>query len=128
MQGNILVLLPEYLPDTQLTGLRPSLFFGGKMSIRETILKDAIGLTTGEREATYGPVENNLKNCAALVTAYLEGKYGADSPTLTSEDIAWVMVLIKMVRTFHNDMHEDNYVDAAAYAAIAAQCRVYEDC
>jgi hypothetical protein len=29
MQGNILVLLPEYLPDTQLTGLRPSLFFGG---------------------------------------------------------------------------------------------------
>jgi len=33
-----------------------------------------------------------------------------------------------MVRTFHNDMHEDNYVDAAAYSAIAAQCRVYEDC
>ena len=98
------------------------------MSIRETILKDAIGLTTKEREATYGPVENNLDNCAALVTTYLECKYGTDSPTLTSEDIAWVMVIVKMVRTFHPDMHEDNYVDAAAYAAIAAQCRVNRDC
>jgi hypothetical protein len=34
-----------------------------------------------------------------------------------------MMVLLKMARSDAEGYHEDNYVDAAAYAAIAGECR-----
>jgi hypothetical protein len=38
-----------------------------------------------------------------------------------------MMVLLKMARSNNGwPYHEDNYVDAAAYAAIAGECRIDE--
>jgi len=99
-------------------------------STRETMLNTATALTCGDRNKSYGPPHDNLSDCAALWEAYLNTnlrcfrREGDDwKVTLTSEDVAWMMVLTKMTRSFQSGFHFDNYVDAAAYSAIAGECR-----
>lgn len=89
---------------------------------RLRILKTASQVTGGERHDSYGPVKQNLDNIAALFSSYLRVRHGLDV-ALTGEDAAWLMVLLKMARSQAAGYHEDNYVDAAAYAAIAGECR-----
>lgn len=91
------------------------------MSIREAILAEAARLTCGDRNASYGPPYDNLTHMAQMVSGYLAGKYGA-STKLDAEDMAWIMVFAKASRTVAS-FKADNYVDAAAYAAIAGECR-----
>jgi len=90
-------------------------------SVRENILSEAATLTAGDRNKAYGPPHENLTNMALLVQAYLTGKYNLDI-YLSSEDMAWIMVMAKVSRTGASHK-QDNYVDAAAYAAIAGECR-----
>ena len=86
---------------------------------RLRILARAAEVTGGERQDSYGPVKPNLQRIAELWTAYLDC-----GVTLTPESVAWMMVLLKMARSNNGwPYHEDNYVDAAAYAAIAGECR-----
>jgi hypothetical protein len=105
-------------------------------STRETMLNTAKVLTCGDRNKSYGPPHDNLSDCAALWEAYLNTNQrcfrqeGDDwKVKLTSEDVAWMMVLTKMTRSFQDGFHFDNYVDAAAYSAIAGECReiIYEE-
>lgn len=91
------------------------------VSHRETILAEAARLTAGDRNAAYGPPHDNLKHMAGMVSAYIFGKHGADL-RLTSEDMAWIMIFAKASRTVAS-YKDDNYVDSAAYAAIAGECR-----
>ena len=97
---------------------------------RETMLNAAKALTCGDRNKSYGPPHDNLSDCAALWEAYLNTKAAClvsdgNSYTvrITSEDVAWMMGLVKMTRSFQPGFHYDNYVDAAAYSAIAGECR-----
>ena len=86
---------------------------------RLRILARAAEVTGGERQDSYGPVKPNLQRIAELWTTYLDC-----GVTLTPESVAWMMVLLKMARSNNGwPYHEDNYVDAAAYAAIAGECR-----
>jgi hypothetical protein len=85
---------------------------------RLRILARAAEVTGGERQDSYGPVKMNLQRIADLWTAYLDREV-----VITAEDVAWMMVLLKMARSGADGYHEDNYVDAAAYAAIAGECR-----
>ena len=95
--------------------------------VRSDILHDAVKLTCGDRNDAYGPPWNNLTDCAQLWEAYLNAKYGTVAAMqLTAEDVAWMNVLQKISRTFRAQ-RVDNYVDAAAYAAIAGECRLIED-
>jgi hypothetical protein len=105
-------------------------------SIREAMLNTAKALTCGDRNKSYGPPHDNLSDCAALWEAYLNTNlrcFRRDDDgwkvKLTSEDVAWMMVLTKMTRSFQDGFHFDNYVDAAAYSAIAGECReiIYEE-
>ena len=91
---------------------------------RQETLEKALELTCGDRNKAYGPPFMNLSACAMLWTAYLSAKH-VDDISLTAEDVAWMMTLLKMTRAFHGEMHGDNYIDAAAYSAIAGECRVY---
>jgi len=88
---------------------------------RADILAEAAKLTTGDRNAAYGHPYDNLTHMADMVSAYINGKYGC-FVGLNAEDMAWIMVTAKMSRSVatHKD---DNYIDAAAYAAIAGECR-----
>jgi len=96
---------------------------------RQQMLETATNLTCGDRNESYGPPFDNLSDCAALWTSYLNTKY-RDShrpwePQLQmdAEDVAWMMSLVKMTRSFQTGYHADNYVDSAAYSAIAGECR-----
>lgn len=89
-------------------------------SKRVEILKRAAEVTGGERQDSYGPVKKNLDNIAILWMAYLQAKTGQFVP-ISPEDVAWMMAFLKAGRSV-NAYHEDNYVDAAAYAAIAGEC------
>lgn len=101
---------------------------------RVQTLETAINLTGGDRNRSYGPPYDNLSDCANLLNAYMNSKMGCLVPTgdgiykanLTAEDVAWFMVLVKMARSFNHGYHPDNYTDAAAYSAIAGECREIE--
>lgn len=97
---------------------------------RVQTLETAIKLTGGDRNKSYGPPFDNLSDCAALWNAYVNSKQACIIRTansyevkFTAEDVAWMMTLVKMTRSFQSGYHPDNYTDAAAYAAIAGECR-----
>lgn len=91
---------------------------------RVQTLETAIGLTNGDRNKAYGPPINNLTDCAELWNTYIRAKQRAtDKLELDAEDVAWMMVLVKMTRSFQKGYHPDNYTDASAYSAIAGECR-----
>lgn len=98
---------------------------------RVQTLETAIKLTGGDRNKSYGPPFDNLSDCAELWNAYINSKSdcieatadGSYAVRLKAEDVAWLNVLQKMARSFKSGYHPDNYTDAAAYSAIAGECR-----
>lgn len=90
---------------------------------RVQTLETAIHLTGGDRNKSYGPPYDNLSDCADLWNAYINTKMGCLTVQLNAEDVAWMMTLVKMTRSFQSGYHPDNYTDAAAYSAIAGECR-----
>lgn len=98
---------------------------------RVRTLETAIKLTGGDRNKSYGPPFDNLSDCAQLWNAYINTKRdcieaaadGSYAVHLRAEDVAWLMTLVKMTRSFQSGYHADNYTDAAAYSAIAGECR-----
>ena len=93
---------------------------------RVRLLERGIELTSGDRDKTYGDPWSNLTSCAQLWEAYLSAKLSHDIK-LVAEDVAHMMQLVKMTRTFYGRYHDDNYLDNAVYGAIAGECRKYEE-
>jgi len=87
---------------------------------RIEILKRAVEVTGGERQDSYGPVKDNLTNIADPWQVYLTQRNNC-LVEVSAEDVAWMMTMLKAARSLAG-YHEDNYVDAAAYAAIAGEC------
>lgn len=77
----------------------------------ETILEEAQRLTSGARQVAYGRPIDNYQLLADLVNAYLGPKL---TEPLTPEDVAMVMVLVKVARERHRP-HRDNRTDGAGY-------------
>jgi hypothetical protein len=92
-------------------------------STRVQTLETAIKLTAGDRNKAYGPPHGNLSDCALLWDAYLAIRNGAQ---IDAEAVAWMNVLQKIARSVQPGYHPDNYTDAAAYSAIAGECREIE--
>ncbi len=92
-------------------------------STRVQTLETAIKLTAGDRNKAYGPPHGNLSDCALLWDAYLAIREGAQ---IDAEAVAWMNVLQKIARSVQPGYHSDNYTDAAAYSAIAGECREIE--
>lgn len=93
---------------------------------RIRLLKRGIELTGGDRNKTYGEPWENLTDCAQMWEAYLGAKWGF-SGKIVAEDVAHMMQLVKMTRTFRGSYHDDNYLDNATYGAIAGECRKIEE-
>jgi hypothetical protein len=93
---------------------------------RVRLLKRGIELTAGDRNKTYGDPWSNLTDCAMLWEAYLSAKLSHEI-NLVAEDVANMMALVKMTRSFRGNYHDDNYLDGAVYMAIAGECRKYEE-
>ena len=96
---------------------------------RQQILESAIKHTCGDRNKQYGDPWENFSNTADLFTAYIIAKYrGCEIDenrfSLTPEDAAHLMILVKMARTFTGKVKQDTYEDMAAYSAIAGELAI----
>lgn len=83
------------------------------MNTRSNILQTADELINNDREAHYGTPQENFARIAQGWSVLLE----AD---VTPEQVALCMAWLKMARLV-NGPHEDSYVDAAAYMALAGE-------
>jgi hypothetical protein len=123
----------KVLRDFMLGGMnQPCPAIDKEVSPREAILTSAIRHTCGERNVQYGSPFVNLSDCAALWTAYLQGKFKGSTldPNmfiLSAEDVAHLNTLQKIARTFNGNYIPDTYEDAAAYSAIAGECAKIEE-
>ena len=86
--------------------------------LRIDILGIAAQLTGTDRQKVYGDAKTNMTHFAGMLTAYFAPK-GVE---FSAEDAAMIMVLAKNSRVAVGKYHLDNYVDAAAYVAIAGEC------
>lgn len=94
----------------------------GSNPIRVDILNEASRLTSGDRDKTYGDPHVNLTCYADLCSAYLNFTPTGKDWQLDAVDASILMVLAKISRIAVNKNHRDNYVDGAAYMAIAGEC------
>jgi|TARA_Y100001937_G_scaffold20680_1_gene28850 hypothetical protein len=82
----------------------------------EEALQTAKELISGPRAKTYGDKVVNHGNIAKLWSAYIDKE-------LTAHDAAVMLALLKVARTKFGNPTEDTYIDAAAYMAIAGECK-----
>ena len=85
----------------------------------EDALQLAKELIMGPRAKTYGDKIVNHANIAKMWSAYLDKE-------ITAHDAAVMLALLKVARTKFGNPTEDTYIDAAAYMAIANECKFDE--
>lgn len=96
---------------------------GGHYMTRDEILAAAQQCISNDRNRTYGDASTNFANIAALWQAYLDGLGGKG---LIPRDVAAMMALFKIGRALTSPYHEDNWVDGAAYLALAGEISTNE--
>ena len=87
---------------------------------RQQVLDAAIECVTKTRQDMHGNPENSFRIIANMWSAYLAEKRGMMF-CLDAEDVAWMMVLLKVARSISNPKNQDNGIDAAGYAALAIE-------
>lgn len=92
------------------------LFAGGETAFetQEDILVEALRLTSGDRQATYGPPDQDFRRTAAMWTALFGHAF-------EPKDVALAMILLKASRQIHQ-RKRDNWVDMAGYARCGSIC------
>lgn len=83
------------------------------------ILKTAERIVNGERQNNYGPPERNLELIADLWSVYLKNRLTTEIK-LDPDDVAMMMILLKIGREAGGDGSIDNLVDIAGYAYLAS--------
>lgn len=84
------------------------------MVLREDVLAEAANIIVHGREETHGRPENTFASIARFWTVYLDR-------AISPQEVAMMMVLLKVARQQQNDGHVDNYVDGAGYLGLAAE-------
>ena len=91
----------------------------GEMT-RAEILEQAKQIVCTDREETYGEPENNFSLIAALWSTYI-------SREISPEDVAMMMVLLKIARIKTGKHKADNYIDLCGYASCAGELGARND-
>jgi hypothetical protein len=81
----------------------------------EDILEEALRITKGDRNASYGPPDQDFARTAAMWSA-LKGV------TFEAREVALFMIALKLSRETHQ-RKRDNWVDLAGYARCGSLCR-----
>lgn len=81
---------------------------------RASCLKSAESIVCSDRNQQYGDPENNFAQIANMWTAYL-------NVDIMPEDVAMMMIMLKIARVKTGSHKGDNYIDIAGYAACAAE-------
>lgn len=92
---------------------------------RQTLLNQALVITSADRNKAYGSPEDNFRNIAVYWSQHLTASTGIEI-TVSPSDVAYMMVLMKLARLSTNPTHYDSILDVAGYAACAADCIVAE--
>ncbi len=88
---------------------------------RAVVLEKAIACTLGDRQDAYGPPFDSLFLAAEFIRLY---KSKAGDKYCAAHDEAIGLACLKLARIACGSVgHNDNYVDGAAYFAIAAECQ-----
>lgn len=86
---------------------------------RKQVLETALTLTCGDRNVSYGKPSVNLECLGEMYGIYQ--KYSGKKHC-KGHDAAMFQVLTKVSRVACGILKEDNYIDGAAYFAIAYEC------
>ena len=81
---------------------------------RAEVLDTAKEYVTKDRASDHGDMEDNFKTIAIYWSVHL----GVE---VLPQDVGTMMLLLKAARVKSNPKHADNYIDAAGYAACAAE-------
>jgi hypothetical protein len=92
------------------------------MSEKENILALAKELVRNGREKTHGDVKKNHEQIAEFWNIYLDDKL-KPMESITSDNVAMMMALLKISRSTQGNLNVDDFVDGAAYIAIAGELR-----
>ena len=92
--------------------------------IKMIIADEAVSITTGARRKGYGAPEQNFARIAALWNAHLTniGVIEGDQRRVHPEDVATMMILMKIARLAETVDHRDSVVDLTGYALCYAEC------
>ena len=82
---------------------------------RAEVLDTAKEYVTKDRAADHGDMEDNFKTIAIYWSVHLNCE-------VLPHDVGTMMMLLKAARAKSNPSRADNYIDAAGYAACAAEC------
>jgi hypothetical protein len=94
--------------------------FDEKHKDDEDILDKAARITRGDRQASYGPPDQDFRRTAGMWSALFGCKL-KDGVTFEPRDVALAMILLKTSRETHQ-RKRDNWVDIAGYASCGSQC------
>lgn len=83
--------------------------------IPESICQEAHRIQGGDRQQEYGHPKDNFQDIATLWQGYLSLRQDPEGWGITPEDVAYMMILMKIVRNNHKPKR-DNAVDIAGYA------------
>ena len=86
----------------------------------EDILDTAARITRGDRNASYGPPDQDFRRTAGMWSALFGAKL-QDGVTFEPRDVAMAMILLKCSRESHQ-RKLDNWVDIAGYARCGSKC------
>lgn len=86
---------------------------------RKEILAAAEACVCGKREEDYGSPEDNFRTIAELWQAYIKARCvsAGVSVNMLPEDVACMMILLKIARIAGGSGTNDCWIDAAGYAA-----------
>lgn len=83
--------------------------------MNKSILDEAKEIIYGDREKTYGHPSKNLEVIASFWGDYI-------GTTLSSKDVAVMMILLKVARLRNDINHRDSVVDICGYAGLIERC------
>ena len=86
----------------------------------EDILDTAARITRGDRNASYGPPDQDFRRTAGMWSALFQAKL-QEGVTFEPRDVAMAMILLKCSRESHQ-RKLDNWVDIAGYARCGSKC------
>lgn len=89
-------------------------------NIKEDILETALRITSGDRQNSYGPPDQDFRRTGDMWTALFRDKL-KDGESFEPFNVAQAMILLKMSRQLHQ-RKADNWIDTAGYARCGAIC------
>lgn len=89
----------------------------------ESILLKAEEIINGQRAKDYGDARENHQRIADLWNVYLQME---PDESIAPEDVAVMMILLKIARLMENGYHRDTVTDIAGYAGVLEKMQLPE--